>query len=193
LSGILRKIALVVGFLILFHFSKILSMCLLLVLLAKKLVNLRSGKKLSFRNGGRLVITVSNTGGDTARRRLSVVTMIRGNHQYILFSRNRWGKPLLVKTRGLGSTLRLLEKVSNLADREGTSIYAFIEFPEATSASSRVMLIPTCRALTFDKARKKLDAVTSALASYLVLEGLAIEAKPTICEEGVLVASSSIL
>lgn len=189
----LRKIALVVGFLILFHFSKILSMGLLAVLLARKLVNLRSGKKLGFHSSGRLVITISNTGEDTVRKRLSIVTMIQGDHQYILFPRNRWGKPLLVKIRDLGGMLRLLEKVSNLADREGTSIYAFIEFPEVTSAHSRVVLIPTCRALTFDKARKKLDAITSALASYLVLEGLAIEAKPAICEEGVLVASSSIL
>lgn len=47
------------------------------------------------------------------------------------------------------------------------------------------------RVLTFDRARKKLDA--SALASYLVLEGLAVEAEPTVCEEGVLIAGSSIL
>ena len=49
------------------------------------------------------------------------------------------------------------------------------------------------RVLTFDRARKKLDAIASALASYLVLEGLAVEAEPTVCEEGVLIAGSNIL
>ena|GEM_PF-3394208 len=186
--NLIKWILIGIGFLVLFHISKMLSLLILA----------GYAGYITYKLSGRIKNTVENNKG--IKRKIKVTTKINGNFskknkmiyivennedKYISAGIGKWFKPSKYTLTSPKVLQDIISDLSMFSSESETDLYMIINLRTLTK-ESEIILAPTCSELILSSVAKKLSAIDDAIASYLAVKGYALKKRKTKKSEDVM-------
>lgn len=189
--SLIKWILIGVGFLVLFHVSKILSLLILAGYITYKFAG-RIKNNIEDKKGTKRKFKITTKINENFSKKNKVIHIVEnGDDKYISIGIGKWLKPSKYALSSPKVFQDIVSDLSLFSSETETDLFLIVNL-RSLIKEPEIILAPACRELALTNAAKKLNAIDDAIASYLAVKGYAFEKKkPDKSEDVVAIASNS--
>jgi len=189
--SLIKWILIGVGFLVLFHVSKILSLLILAGYIIYKLTG-RIRNNIEDKKGFKRKLKITTKINENFSNKNKMIHVVENSEdKYISIGIGKWLKPSKYILSSSKAFQDIVNDLSLFSSETGTDLFLIANL-RSLMKEPEIILAPVCKELSLTSAAKKLNAIDDAIASYLAVKGYAFKKKkPNKSEDVVAIASNS--